>query len=249
MLFRSRDRTHADVAVGGRLHRSRSGRRNRFRDGGKRGAIDLGRADAPQALLDGDHVIIRKGMLALATEEIIKPYHDPVDGADDIGEVLIDEPAAYQRAQEYMTRFMPPEAQRKLKVYQDDVPLFTRFQVEGQIESAHNHKVTLPSGGSLVIDHTEALVSIDINSARATKGADIETTATNTNLEAADEIARMLEANEAEMSSPAAFVQSVEPQLMRMLVPQAIKNGFLPMQVTDPLDLVNNLLPSDHHAD
>lgn len=66
---------------------------------------------------------------------------------------------------------------------------------------------------------------------------------------AADEIARMLEANEAEMNSPAAFVQSVEPQLMRMLVPQAIKNGFLPMQVTDPLDLVNNLLPSDHHAD
>lgn len=66
---------------------------------------------------------------------------------------------------------------------------------------------------------------------------------------AADEIARMLEANNPDLSSPVAFVQSVEPQMMRTLVPQAIKNGFLPMQVTDPLDLVNNLLPSDHHAD
>ncbi|MFO0453556.1 MAG: Rne/Rng family ribonuclease, partial [Pseudomonadota bacterium] len=112
--------------------------------------------------------------------------------SDDVGEVLIDDQACYERAQEYMTRFMPPESQRKLKLYTDDVPLFTRFQIENQIESAHNHKVTLPSGGSLVIDHTEALVSIDINSARATKGADIETTATNTNLEAADEIARQL---------------------------------------------------------
>jgi Rne/Rng family ribonuclease len=112
--------------------------------------------------------------------------------SDDIGEVLIDDQACYERAQEYMTRFMPPESQRKLKLYQDDVPLFTRFQIESQIESAYSHKVTLPSGGSLVIDHTEALVSIDINSARATKGADIETTATNTNLEAADEIARQL---------------------------------------------------------
>src|SRR5579871_2934008 len=112
--------------------------------------------------------------------------------SDDIGEVLCDDTAAYQRGQEYMQRFMPPEAQKKLKLYQDDVPLFTRFQIEGQIESAHSHKVTLPSGGSLVIDHTEALVSIDINSARATRGGDIETTATNTNLEAADEVARQL---------------------------------------------------------
>ena len=112
--------------------------------------------------------------------------------SDDIGEVLCDDPAAYQRGQEYMTRFMPSESQRKLKFYEDDVPLFTRFQIESQIESAYSHKVTLPSGGSLVIDHTEALVSIDINSARATRGSDIETTATNTNVEAADEIARQL---------------------------------------------------------
>ena len=91
-----------------------------------------------------------------------------------------------------MQRFMPNDAQRKLKLYADDIPLFTRYQIESQIESAYAHKVQLPSGGSLVIDYTEALVSIDINSARATRGADIEATACNTNLEAAEEIARQL---------------------------------------------------------
>ncbi|HNR22637.1 MAG TPA: Rne/Rng family ribonuclease [Steroidobacteraceae bacterium] len=123
---------------------------------------------------------------------------DPVSRAlrdylgDDIGECLVDDPAAFANAQEYMQRSMPADAQRKLKLYTDDVPLFTRFQIESQIESAYAHKVQLPSGGSLVIDYTEALVSIDINSARATRGSDIETTALNTNLEAADEIARQL---------------------------------------------------------
>src|SRR5579862_5967793 len=112
--------------------------------------------------------------------------------SDDVGEVLVDAPAAFQKAQEYMQRFMPTDAQRRLKMYNDDIPLFTRFQIESQIESAYAHKVQLPSGGSIVIDYTEALVSIDINSARATRGSDIETTATNTNLEAADEIARQL---------------------------------------------------------
>ncbi len=90
-----------------------------------------------------------------------------------------------------MQRFMPGNL-RKLKYYDDHVPLFTRYQIESQIESAYSHKVTLPSGGSIVIDHTEALVSIDINSARSTRGTDIETTACNTNLEAADEIARQM---------------------------------------------------------
>ncbi len=112
--------------------------------------------------------------------------------SDDVGECLIDQPEAFQKAQEYMQRFMPPDAQRKLKLYQDPVPLFTRYQIESQIESAYSHKVNLPSGGSLVIDHTEALVSIDINSARSTRGGDIEATALNTNLEAADEVARQL---------------------------------------------------------
>src|SRR5450755_2548377 len=112
--------------------------------------------------------------------------------SDDIGEVLVDDPPAFQKAQEYMQRFMPADIQRRLKLYSDEIPLFTRFQIESQIESAYGHKVQLPSGGSIVIDYTEALVSIDINSARATRGGDIETTATNTNLEAADEIARQL---------------------------------------------------------
>src|SRR6187549_2969087 len=112
--------------------------------------------------------------------------------SDDVGEILVDDPASFEKAQEYMQRFMPTDAQRRLKMYTDDIALFTRFQIESQIESAYAHKVQLPSGGSIVIDYTEALVSVDINSARATRGSDIETTATNTNLEAADEIARQL---------------------------------------------------------
>ncbi|HEX2138803.1 MAG TPA: Rne/Rng family ribonuclease, partial [Woeseiaceae bacterium] len=111
--------------------------------------------------------------------------------SDDIGEVLIDDEKTFEEAREFVEQVMP-QSLRKLKAYTDDVPLFTRYQIESQIESAFAHSVTLPSGGSLVIDHTEALVSIDINSARATKGGDIEATALNTNLEAADEIARQL---------------------------------------------------------
>ncbi len=110
---------------------------------------------------------------------------------DDVGEVLVDSPSVFAEGQEYMQRFMP-NSLRKLKLYEDEVPLFTRYQIENQIESAHARTLTLPSGGSIVIDQTEALVAIDINSARATRGGDIETTATNTNLEAADEIARQL---------------------------------------------------------
>jgi ribonuclease E len=110
---------------------------------------------------------------------------------NEIGEILIDDEATYKEATEFVEQVMPHN-QRKLKLYADPVPLFTRFQIESQIESAFAHNVTLPSGGSIVIDHTEALVSIDINSARATKGGDIEATALNTNLEAADEIARQL---------------------------------------------------------
>jgi ribonuclease E len=110
---------------------------------------------------------------------------------NEIGEILIDNEATYKEASEFVEQVMPHNL-RKLKLYSDPVPLFTRFQIESQIESAFAHNVTLPSGGSIVIDHTEALVSIDINSARATKGSDIEATALNTNLEAADEIARQL---------------------------------------------------------
>lgn len=110
---------------------------------------------------------------------------------NDIGEILIDDEATYKDAYAHVEQTMPHNL-KKLKHYVDPVPLFTRFQIETQIESAFAHNVNLPSGGSIVIDHTEALVSIDINSARATKGGDIEATAFNTNLEAADEIARQL---------------------------------------------------------
>ncbi|WP_205254605.1 Rne/Rng family ribonuclease [Halomonas sp. BN3-1] len=109
----------------------------------------------------------------------------------DIGEVLIDSPEVHQEALAFIRQVMP-SYQQKIKLYADEVPLFSRFQIESQIETAYEREVKLPSGGSIVIDHTEALVSIDINSARATRGSDIEETALQTNLEAADEIARQL---------------------------------------------------------
>ena len=110
---------------------------------------------------------------------------------EDIGEILIDDDKVFEDAREFMQQVMPHNL-RKLKAYRDPTPLFSRFQIESQIESAFAREVRLPSGGAVVIDHTEALLSIDINSARATKGADIEETALHTNLEAADEIARQL---------------------------------------------------------
>ncbi|RLA36722.1 MAG: ribonuclease E/G, partial [Gammaproteobacteria bacterium] len=110
---------------------------------------------------------------------------------NEIGEILIDDQKTYDEAAEFVGQVMPHNL-RKLKHYVDPVPLFTRYQIESQIESAFSHTVTLPAGGSVVIDHTEAMVAIDVNSARATKGSDIEATALNTNLEAADEVARQL---------------------------------------------------------
>jgi len=109
----------------------------------------------------------------------------------DIGEVLIDSPEIHAEALSFIRQVMP-SYQQKLKLYADEVPLFSRFQIESQIETAYQREVKLPSGGAIVIDHTEALVSIDINSARATRGSDIEETALQTNSEAADEIARQL---------------------------------------------------------
>ena len=109
----------------------------------------------------------------------------------DINEVLVDSEKVYNSARQFLEQVMP-ERLNKLKLYSDPVPLFNRFQIENQIESAYRREVQLPSGGAIVVDHTEALISIDINSARATRGGDIEETALNTNLEAADEIARQL---------------------------------------------------------
>ena len=109
----------------------------------------------------------------------------------EIGEILIDTDDIFEQAQHFMATVMPDNVNR-IKRYRDDVPLFSRFQIEHQIESAYSRQVTLPSGGAIVIDHTEALVSVDVNSGRATKGSDIEETALRTNCEAADEIARQL---------------------------------------------------------
>jgi ribonuclease E len=109
----------------------------------------------------------------------------------DVGEVLVDDAKMYQEARHFMEQIMP-QSIGKLKHYEDSVPLFTRYQIESQIEAAFGRDVRLTSGGAVVIDHTEALVAIDVNSSRATKGGDIEETALRTNLEAADEIARQL---------------------------------------------------------
>ena len=110
---------------------------------------------------------------------------------NDIGDILIDTDDIYEQAQQFISHVMPEYAAR-VKRYRDDAPLFSRFQIEHQIESAYARTVNLPSGGAIVIDHTEALVSVDVNSARAIKGGDIEETATRTNLEAADEVARQM---------------------------------------------------------
>lgn len=120
---------------------------------------------------------------------IIRSIRDYLRG--DISEIVIDHPDVHKEATEFIQQVMPQNL-KKLRIYQDEVPLFTRYQIESQIETAFQREVRLPSGGSIVIDHTEALTSVDINSARATKGSNIEDTAFNTNLEAADEVARQL---------------------------------------------------------
>ena len=128
-------------------------------------------------------LIFQEGSLVIRA---IRDYFQP-----DIGEILIDTEEIYEQARQFMSHVMPGNVGR-VRLYKDDVPLFSRFQIEHQIETAFSRAVNLPSGGAIVIDHTEALVSVDVNSARATRGTDIETTALNTNVEAADEIARQL---------------------------------------------------------
>ena len=123
------------------------------------------------------------------SDVIIRAVRDHL--RQDISEVLIDSPDAFQRAKEYISQVRPDFIDH-MKLYSDTMPLFSRFQIERQIEAAYQREVRLPSGGSIVIDHTEALVAVDINSSRATKGGNIEETALQTNLEAADEIARQL---------------------------------------------------------
>jgi ribonuclease E len=131
----------------------------------------------------GAFLIYQEGSLVIRA---IRDYFQP-----DIGEILIDTDDVFEQAQQFMAHVMPGTANR-IKRYRDDVPLFSRFQIEHQIESAYSRQVNLPSGGAIVIDHTEALVSVDVNSGRSTRGADIEETAFKTNLEAAEEVARQL---------------------------------------------------------
>ena len=131
----------------------------------------------------GAFLIYQEGSLVIRA---IRDYFQP-----DIGEILIDTDDVYEQARQFMAHVMPATVNR-IKRYRDDVPLFSRFQIEHQIESAYSRQVTLPSGGAIVIDHTEALVSVDVNSGRSTRGADIEETAFKTNLEAAEEVSRQL---------------------------------------------------------
>jgi ribonuclease E len=131
----------------------------------------------------GAFLIYQEGSLVIRA---IRDYFQP-----DIGEILIDTELIYDQAVQFMGHVMPQNVS-KVKLYKDDVPLFSRFQIEHQIETAFSREVGLPSGGAIVIDHTEALVSVDVNSARSTRGSDIEDTAFRTNLEAADEVARQL---------------------------------------------------------
>jgi ribonuclease E len=131
----------------------------------------------------GAFLIYQEGSLVIRA---IRDYFHP-----EIGEILIDTDSIYEQAQQFMAHVMPDNVNR-VKRYRDDVPLFSRFQIEHQIETAYSRQVNLPAGGAVVIDHTEALVAIDVNSARSTRGSDIEETAFRTNLEAAEEIARQL---------------------------------------------------------
>ncbi|MDP3032134.1 MAG: Rne/Rng family ribonuclease, partial [Rhodocyclaceae bacterium] len=142
-----------------------------------------GAIDGAAKSQNGAFLIYQESSLVIRA---IRDYFHP-----EIGEILIDTDDIYEQAQQFMSHVMPGNVAR-VKRYSDDVPLFSRFQIEHQIESAYSRQVTLPSGGAIVIDHTEALVSVDVNSGRSTKGADIEETALRTNLEAAEEIARQL---------------------------------------------------------
>ena len=139
--------------------------------------------ESASGMQKGAFLIYQEGSLVIRA---IRDYFQP-----DIGEILIDTVDIHDQAMQFMNHVMPGNVSR-IKLYRDDVPLFSRFQIEHQIETAFSREVRLPSGGAIVIDHTEALVAVDVNSGRATRGSDIEETAFRTNLEAADEVARQL---------------------------------------------------------
>ncbi|HET9462499.1 MAG TPA: Rne/Rng family ribonuclease [Thiobacillus sp.] len=162
--------------------------------------------DGASSTQKGAFLIYQEGSLVIRA---IRDYFSA-----DIGEILIDTEDIYEQAQQFMAHVMPDNVS-KVKLYHDDVPLFSRFQIEHQIESAYSRQVNLPSGGAIVIDHTEALVSVDVNSARATKGSDVEQTAYNTNLEAAEEIGRQMRLRDLGGLIVIDFIDMEEPKHQR----------------------------------
>ena len=164
---------------------------------------------APFLIVEESNLVVRA----------IRDYFQP-----EIGEILVDTDEIYDQARQFMAHVMPDMVDR-VKRYREDIPLFTRFQIEHQIESAYARTVPLPSGGAIVIDHTEALVAIDVNSARATRGADIEETAFRTNCEAADEVARQMRLRDLGGLIVIDFIDMADPKNQRA-VEQRLKDAL-----------------------
>lgn len=166
---------------------------------------------APFLIVEESNLVIRA----------IRDYFQP-----DIGEILVDTESIYEQARQFMSHVMPDMVDR-VKLYKEDTPLFSRFQVEHQIETAYARTVPLPSGGAIVIDHTEALVAVDVNSARATRGSDIEETAFRTNCEAADEVARQMRLRDLGGLIVIDFIDMDDPKNQRA-IEQRMKEAIRP---------------------
>ena len=166
---------------------------------------------APFLIVEESNLVIRA----------IRDYFQP-----DIGELLVDTDDIYDQARQFMAHVMPDMVNR-VKRYREETPLFSRFQIEHQIETAYSRTVPLPSGGAIVIDHTEALVAVDVNSARATRGADIEETALRTNIEAADEVARQMRLRDLGGLIVIDFIDMAEPKNQRQ-IEQRLKEAIRP---------------------
>lgn len=164
---------------------------------------------APFLIVEESNLVVRA----------IRDYFQP-----EIGEILVDTDEIYDQARQFMAHVMPDMVNR-VKRYREDIPLFTRFQIEHQIETAYSRTVPLPSGGAIVVDHTEALVAIDVNSARSTRGADIEETAFRTNCEAADEVARQMRLRDLGGLIVIDFIDMMDPKNQRA-VEQRLKDAL-----------------------
>ncbi len=178
----------------------------------EKNGVKLKRANpAPFLIVEESNLVIRA----------IRDYFQP-----DIVEILVDTDDIYEQARQFMAHVMPDMVSR-VKRYREETPLFSRFQIEHQIESAYSRTVPLPSGGAIVIDHTEALVAIDVNSARATRGADIEETAFKTNTEAADEVARQMRLRDLGGLIVIDFIDMEEPRHQRE-IEQRLRDAIRP---------------------